>query len=173
MDDLHVANINFGSRPRVHLHGKGDKWRDCPLWIQTANLIKQLLKEQGIEDIPNSPVFLSRHGHPLTRFGIYKIVRRRTSHLETREPNAKTRITPIFCHTTAVHLLEAGVEVNVIRAWLGHGSLDTTNRYAEINMRANDAALQVCESPIGVSEGFPRRPVWRNNQSLLKWLDSL
>ena len=66
------------------------------------------------------------------------------------------RISPhIFRHTTAVHLLEVGVEVNVIRTWLGHVSLDTTNRYAEINMKAKEAALKLCEPPLEVSGGFP------------------
>jgi integrase/recombinase XerD len=173
--DLQVANIHFGPPPRVHLHGKGDKWRDCPLWIQTADLIKQLLKEHNLENKPDSPAFLSRHGRPLTRFGIYKIVRRHASKLDQKKPNAqRRRVSPhVFRHTTAVHLLEAGVEVNVIRAWLGHVSLDTTNRYAEINMRTKEAALQVCEPPIGVSGAFPRRPVWRDDPSLLNWLDSL
>lgn len=173
--DLQVANIHVGHPPRVHLHGKGDKWRDCPLWIQTADLLKQLLKEHNLENKPNSPVFLSRQGRPLTRFGIYKIVRRHAYQLDQKKPDAqRRRVSPhIFRHTTAVHLLEAGVEVNVIRAWLGHVSLDTTNRYAEINMRAKYAALQVCEPPVGVSEGFPRKPVWKDDTSLLKWLDSL
>jgi len=96
-------------------------------------------------------------------------------HVDHRQSNAKLRrISPhILRHTTAVHLLEAGVEVNVIRAWLGHVSLDTTNRYAEINMRAKEAALEACEPPLGVSGAFPRRPVWQDDPSLLKWLDSL
>jgi integrase/recombinase XerD len=71
-------------------------------------------------------------------------------------------------------VLEAGVEVNVIRAWLEHVSLDTTNRYAEVNMRAKEAALLACESPVSSSlEGLPRRGVWRDDQELLRWLDSL
>jgi hypothetical protein len=79
----------------------------------------------------------------------------------------------VFRHTTAVHLLEAGVEINVIRGWLGHVSLDTTNRYAEINTRAKEAALRVCEPPAGVSAALPPKPVWRSDESLLAWLSSL
>ena len=76
-------------------------------------------------------------------------------------------------HTTAVHLLEAGVEVNVIRGWLGHVSLDTTNRYAEINIRTKEAALHACAPPAAASAAFPRRPVWRDDDALLEWLASL
>jgi integrase/recombinase XerD len=79
----------------------------------------------------------------------------------------------ILRHTTAVHLLEAGVEVNVIRSWLGHASLDTTNRYAEINIRAKEKALQLCEPPIASPEGSLRKPVWRDDKELLKWLEEL
>ena len=79
----------------------------------------------------------------------------------------------MFRHTVAVHLLEAGAEPNVIRGWLGHVSLDTTNRYAEITMRAKEAALRACEPPCGVSAALPAKPVWRTDESLLAWLTSL
>ena len=67
------------------------------------------------------------------------------------------------------------MEVNVIRAWLGHVSLETTNRYAEINLRMKTLALEACEPPINTntSAEFPRKPIWRDDQSLLKWLQSL
>ena len=77
----------------------------------------------------------------------------------------------IFRHTAAVHLLESGVEVNVIRSWLGHVSLETTNRYAEINTRTKEAALRVCEPKNDV--GYPRKPIWKEDKTLLSWLDSL
>ena len=79
----------------------------------------------------------------------------------------------MFRHTVAVHLLEAGAEPNVIRGWLGHVSLDTTNRYAEINIRAKEAALRACEPPTGVSATLPSKPVWRSDDALLTWLNSL
>lgn len=72
-----------------------------------------------------------------------------------------------------MHLLEAGVEVNVIRGWLGHVSLDTTHRYAEINVRAKEAALQACEPPSEASAASHRIPVWRSDDTLLAWLNSL
>lgn len=78
----------------------------------------------------------------------------------------------IFRHTAAVHLVEAGVDVNVIRGWLGHADLSTTNRYAEINTKAKLAALRSAEPPGSSAE--PRTvPIWRSDESLLKWLDSL
>ena len=76
-------------------------------------------------------------------------------------------------HSCAVHLLEAGVDVNVIRGWLGHVSLDTTNRYAEITVRAKEAALRLCEPSSRATEAHPSKPVWQDDQALLAWLTSL
>ena len=170
--ELRVANLDLSPQPRVRLHGKGDKWRTCPLWMETAQQLRALLETEHSTPPPEVPVFTSRAGGALTRFGIYKIVRRHTACTVT---TARPRhVSPhIFRHTTAVHLLEAGVEVNVIRGWLGHVSLETTNRYAEINVRAKEAALRACQPPTESSEGFPTRPVWRSDQALLDWLASL
>jgi site-specific recombinase XerD len=173
--DLRVAHVEFDPQPRVRLHGKGDKWRICPLWGKTASLLQQLLEKRSSSPTAESSVFTSRTGSPLTRFGIYKIVRRRTLQVLKKSADGHLRtISPhIFRHTTAVHLLEAGVEVNVIRAWLGHVSLDTTNRYAEINLRMKAEALKACEPPVSASEVFPHKPIWRDEPTLLNWLQSL
>jgi site-specific recombinase XerD len=173
--DLHVVDLDLTPPPRVRLHGKGDKWRTCPLWGETAQQLQTLLARRAPPPAADAPVFTSRHGRPLTRYGIYKLVRRHTAALERQSPNGpRRRIGPhVFRHTTAMHLLEAGVEVNVIRGWLGHVSLDTTHRYAEINVRAKEAALRTCEPPAEASAGFPRTPVWRTDESLLAWLNAL
>lgn len=166
---LKVCHLELGPKPRAHLHGKGDKWRVCPLWVQTADLLTELLGSRAT--IAEAAVFISGTGRPLTRFGIYKIVRR---HVTGREGLNGQGLSPhSFRHTTAVHLLEAGVEVNVIRAWLGHVSLETTNRYAEITAQMKAQALEACEPPVSVSPGYHRKPVWRDDESLLKWLRSL
>jgi site-specific recombinase XerD len=173
--DLRFKNLELDGQQRVHLHGKGDKWRVCPLWKETAELLKRIVAEEKAID-PERAVFTSRHGRALTRFGIFKIVRRHTRHLVSPAPDQiRRRISPhIFRHTSAVHLLEAGVEVNVIRGWLGHVSLETTNRYAEINLRMKQAALAAVQAPTSASlEGCPRKPVWRDEPELLKWLKSL
>lgn len=172
--DLRVGNLLLEPQPRVHLHGKGDKWRTCPLWPETAKLLRKLLATRVSEPHSDDPVFISARGQPLTRFGLHKIVRRHTRALVVGTGGGEGRgVSPhVLRHTTAVHLLEAGVEVNVIRGWLGHVSLDTTNRYAEINIRMKEAALRTCELPES-SETFPRRAVWRDDDSLLKWLESL
>lgn len=87
--------------------------------------------------------------------------------------NGRTVSPHTFRHSTAVHLLEAGVEVNVIRGWLGHVSLDTTNRYAEINIKMKEDALEAINSPSNSRMGHPSRPVWQSEPKLLEWLTSL
>lgn len=157
---------------RVHLYGKGGKWRSCPLWKETVEILKHML--DGRDLAPKDFVFLSYFGKPLTRFGIYKLVRKHTSGIKKKRIDGTSKpISPhTIRHSTAIHLLESGVEVNVIRGWLGHVSLETTNRYAEINMRMKEEAMKACQPPISnVKAHVDVR--WRDDAALLKWLDSL
>src|SRR5713226_6958389 len=79
--DLRVEHLDLGAHGLVRLHGKGDTWRTCPLWHQTAALLSSLLQSLNPPPTPKTAVF-SAHGQPLTRFGIYKIVRRRGACLD-------------------------------------------------------------------------------------------
>jgi site-specific recombinase XerD len=173
--ELRVQDVDLDPPYRIRLHGKGDKWRVCPLWPRTAEQLRSLLQDRGTESHPDDPLFRSQQGGPLTRFGIYKLVRRHAAALDCALPGPLPgRVSPhVFRHTTAMHLLEAGVEVNVIRGWLGHASLTTTHRYAEIGIRAKEKALAACSPPIEPNSAFPSKPVWRNDDALLAWLDSL
>ena len=171
--DLRVVDVDLNGPLRVRLHGKGDKWRNCPLWPETAALLKQLMTDWDGDQ--SATLFTSRQRKSLTRFGIYKIVTRHTSGLRSHTSNKKCRgVSPhVFRHSTAVGLLEQGVDVNVIRAWLGHVSLDTTNRYAEITLRGKMAAVAVCLPPDTTSESLHPNRGWREDEQLLKWLGSL
>jgi site-specific recombinase XerD len=169
--DLRIEHVSLVSPLHVRLHGKGDKWRTCPLWEATARAVRRLLDERPVTD-PQAPLFTSATGRPLTRVGIYKRVRQHAACLESSAKWSTHRITPhVFRHTTAVHLLEAGVEVNVIRGWLGHVSLETTNRYADITLRMKEAAMKLCEPPTPRQESHPSH--WRDDAALLRWLSSL
>lgn len=168
--DLRAGHLDLGEHPLARLHGKGDKWRTCPLWQQTADLLRALLAASSAAPGPDAAMFTAR-GQPLTRFGIYKIVRRHAADLD--DPRTGRRISPhTFRHTAAVHLLEAGVEVNVIRGWLGHADLSTTNRYAEINTKTKMEALRATQPP-GTSAEPRVKPIWQTDETLLNWLTSL
>jgi len=172
--DLCVADVDLQGPLRVRLHGKGDKWRSCPLWPETASLLRQL--PTVCRGLPLGPLFRSRKRQAMTRFGIYKLVRRHTAALTIDAfGNRHHGVSPhVFRHTTAMHLLESGVDINVIRAWLGHVSLDTTNRYAEITLRTKEAAVSACLPPESTDSAESHRSVrWHDDQELLNWLQSL
>lgn len=156
---------------KVHLHGKGDKWQICPLWEETVKQLERLLADH--QPAADELVFCARRRRSLTRFGIYKIIRRHAASWDTTGPQPR-RVSPhLFRHTAATHLLESGIEVNVIRGWLGHVSLDTTNRYTELTLRAKAEALRACEVPCGTTVGTRSRPAWKDDKTLLDWLNSL
>lgn len=171
--ELRRSHLDLGAVPRVQLHGKGDKWRTCPLWNETAKQLQILIDRNPQLNNTDGPVFVSRPGRPLTRFGVYKIVRRLCHHLDSGGAHPRHVSPHLFRHTAAAHLLESGVDVNVIRGWLGHASLETTNRYAEITIRMKQAAMQLCEPPVESPAASHRKPIWKDDEALLEWLNSL
>jgi len=136
---LTVDYLQLGSQSSVRLHGKGNKFRTCPLWPVTATSVSRLVVSRGKSDA----VFLNRINQPLTRFGIHRLVTHYAELASKTAPSLATkRVSPhTIRHTTAVHLLRAGVDINTIRAWLGHVSLDTTHIYAEVDMEMKAKAL--------------------------------
>jgi site-specific recombinase XerD len=126
-----------------------------------------------IQESPNedSHLFLNRFGQPLSRFGIWSIITKYRDKAASQMPTLRRkRVTPhSIRHTTAMHLLQSGTDINVIRGWLGHVNLKTTHRYAEIDLSMKAKALERCE-PKAKGSGRAR---WRDNQDILKWLESL
>jgi site-specific recombinase XerD len=108
----------------------------------------------------------------MTRFGIHALVERHAEAAGQRVPSLKTkRISPhTIRHTTATHLLRAGVDINTIRAWLGHVSLDTTNIYAETDLALKAKALAACD-PGGNRRSVTKK--WRADPSLMEFLRKL
>lgn len=98
--DLRGGHLNFGPHPLVRLHGKGDKWRTCPLWKQTAEMLGSLLQSMGSPATADTAVFSGPAG-PLTRSGIYKIVRRHAAAFD--DPRTDRRVSPhTFRHTAVI-----------------------------------------------------------------------
>jgi len=118
----------------------------------------------------NAPLFVNRYGNPLSASGVrYKLADYVKAAAKEVPTLAQKQVTPhSFRHATAVHLVAAGVDVTVIRSWLGHVSLETTNHYAQANLETKRRALERVEGP---TTGSP--PLWRRNQSVLDWLDAL
>jgi integrase/recombinase XerD len=162
---LRVADLDLGPTPAVRILGKGNTTRLCPLWASTASALRALIAAHSGQD----PVFLNRRGERITRFGIYALVRRCAAQAAQRVPSVGTkRVSPhVIRHTTAVHLLRAGVDINTIRAWLGHVSLDTTNIYADVDLEMKAKALSQCAIP-----DKPHRS-WHRQPGLMAFLRSL
>lgn len=167
---LTIANLDLAHASRrdhssAVIRGKGNKLRRCPLWPQTVNEITPLIEGR----IPSEHVFLNRCKQPITRFGIHTLVERYVQRASKRIPSLKAkRVSPhTIRHTTATHLLQAGVDINTIRAWLGHVSINTTNIYAETDLEMKAKALALCE--------VETKPVkrWRKDANLMEYLRTL
>lgn len=168
---LNISNLTLhvdgqSKLSSVRLHGKGNKVRLCPLWTSTASALHDLTNGRA----ENERVFLNRTANPLTRFGVHDIVTRhaRTAAISVPEMQKKKVGPHTIRHTTATHLLRAGVDINTIRAWLGHVSLDTTNVYAETDLDMKAKALGMCEL-----KQLSGRKRWRDNPDLLTFLAQL
>lgn len=167
--DLCPKAIRFESPSCVRLAGKGRRERICPLWPETVMLLKKLLERQP--RAPDQRLFVNRYGEPLSASGIrFKLAAYVKTASETTPTLRDKHVTPhAFQHATAVHLISAGVDVTVIRSWLGHVSLDTTNHYARANLETKRKALE----QIGVPETPGQQPSWKRDTSVLAWLDTL
>lgn len=150
----------------VLIRGKGNKTRQCPLWAQTVRELYALVQGRS----SNEHVFLNRCGRPITRFGIHTLVERYAARAAAKVPSlAKKRVSPhTIRHTTATHLLRSGVDINTIRAWLGHVSITTTNVYAEVDLEMKAKALANCE----VEERRKTAP-WNEDRRLMAFLRTL
>jgi site-specific recombinase XerD len=168
---VQIGDLELGQTPdrdpsAVLIRGKGNKQRRCPLWSRTVNELLPLTSGRA----PGQRVFLNRRGQPLTRYGIHALVERYAAAVAKTQPSlAGKQVSPhTIRHTTATHLLRAGVDINTIRAWLGHVSLTTTNIYAEVDLEMKAKALATCEG----QEEEAKKP-WREDEGLMAFLRSL
>ncbi len=163
---LTIADLNFDGIPSIKILGKGNKIRYCPLWSLTVKTLLYFVDGRG----SNEPVFLNRRKQPITRFGIYFLVKRCVSKASQKVPSLRTKRVSAHTirHTTAVHLLRSGVDINTIRAWLGHVSLETTNIYAEVDLEMKAKALDHCKI---ISRSQHRD--WNKNPKLMDFLKGI
>lgn len=170
---LDVNHLRFSRPHYVRIHGKGRKERTCPLWTETIQAIKVYLERRSVHLTDAVPLFVSSSGQRLTRFGVRYIVASRVADAAKVCPSLLTRkVTPhTWRHTTAMHLLQSNVDLTMIRSWLGHSSIETTNTYVEIDLEMKRKTLQSCEQLL--PRKGKRGPSWQKNQDLLSWLSKL
>jgi site-specific recombinase XerD len=169
--DIRAADLQLDRPSSVLLRGKGRKERLCPLWPETADALRKLLSITPAVDAV--AVFRNHRGEPMTRFGIRYLLRRYAEQARGTAPSiAAKRIHPHTCrHSAAVHLLRAGVDLVTISHWLGHASVETTNRYAAVDLETKRKALERAGPVVGVSESDISS--WRTDASVLAWLERL
>jgi len=169
---LKIKDIRFETPAHARILGKGRKERACPLWPETAAAIQAYLKQRNDWSQPNAALFLNAHGRRLGRFGVVTILKRHVAAAAKQQPSlVNKRISPhTLRHTAAMHLLQSGVELNVIKSWLGHVSITTTSQYIEIDMAMKRDAIERSTPPVPEPTGdIP----WRSRQDIIDWLEDL
>jgi integrase/recombinase XerD len=164
--DLNLAHVPRRDLSWVKIPGKGNKLRHCPLWPQTVNELAATIEGRPAAE----RVFLNRYGRPITRFGVYDLVKRYTRRAVLKMPSLATKdVSPhTIRRSTATHLLRGGVDINTVRDWLGHVSVDTTNIYARVDLETKAKAISHCEPG-------PAKPAkhWSKDKGLMAFLRSL
>ena len=166
---LNVTDLRLDEAPQVKLLGKGKKHRSCPLWPETAEALQAYLQERAPRNPGQEQFFLNANGSGITRFGVRYIIRKYAAKAQSACASITSKsVSPhTIRHTTAMHLLRAGNEVNMVSYWLGHADINTTHVYVEIDMDMKRQMLQKTEAP-AVNNALP----WRK-PNILQWLSRL
>ncbi len=169
--DVRATDLQLTKPCQVRLLGKGRKTRTCPLWPQTGRLLRALCAERELDLRSEARLFVNHRGEPLTRFGVRFILAKHLRHAAATQPLlARKKLHPhSLRHSTALHLLKSGVDPLTIAHWLGHASVNTTNRYVAIDLEMKRKALAKAQPPSAPA----RRPAWRRNATILQWLEAL
>ena len=169
MVKLQVKDVDLQRQHAIHFYGKGRKERIVPLTRQTVTELNKWLT--GTPKLPSSPLFPNRHGEALTRFGINQRLDCTVTAASKSCPSLRERkISPhSLRHTTAMHLLQSGVDLTVIALWLGHEKLETTHQYMEADIEMKREALAKLP-PIEVEQKLSLNVV---TDELLVFLESL
>jgi site-specific recombinase XerD len=151
----------------LRIRGKGRKERLVPLWKQTAATVSQWL--QRLHPESNGPLFPNARGQPLTRSGVEDRLAVAVSKAAISCPSLRDQnVSPhTIRHTTAMHLLQSGVDLTVIALWLGHESPETTHQYVEADLKMKEEILTKAK---GIQPGPAR---YRPKEKLLEFLDRL
>ena len=169
--DLRACDLQLTKPFQLQLMGKGRKQRCCPIWPQTAQILRRLCLELQIDLRSEERVFKNCRSAPLSRFGVRYILNERLKQAQISTPGLRSkRLHPhSIRHSTAVALLKSGVDLTTISQWLGHSDLNTSNRYAAIDL---DMKRKAIESVQPVESQEKNHQPWRQN-TILEWLESL
>jgi integrase/recombinase XerD len=164
---LNLGDISLAGTPSAHLRGKGRKERTVPLWRDTRRQLQGWMRRLPAD--PETPLFPNRRAERLTRSGVQTRLNAACQQAARTCPSLHPRrVTPhLLRHTTAMHLLQAGIDITVIALWLGHESPATTHRYLDADLALKERALAKLPGP-------PRRRVrYQPSDRVLAFLDGL
>jgi len=166
---LTVADLHLDGAPQVKLLGKGQKYRNCPLWPETVEAVNDCLKHRTAKDPDFQQLFLNANGSPITRFGVRHIIGKYADAAKGQcPPIAAKAVSPhTIRHTSAMHLLRAGNDVNMVSYWLGHADINTTHIYVEIDMEMKQRMIQKAGAP------DVKKPLPWHKPNVLNWLNAL
>jgi integrase/recombinase XerD len=169
--DLSVGDVRLETPAQVRILGKGRKIRVIPIMENTVKILQNYLHENNLA-LPEKfeyPLFRNNQGNKLTRVGVNYILQKYARKVRETHPYFKQKISPhTLRHTKGMHLLQGGVSLDVIRDFLGHVDIKTTEIYARANLEMKRAAIEkVSTAPT------PKIPSWKENKSLLQWLQLL
>lgn len=169
---LHTADLCLTAPCSVLLRGKGSKERTCPIWPETARLLQKLIARPNLPSSQSTPVFLNDRGTQLTRFGVRLILLKYVRIAASNRPSLKQkRLHPhSMRHSTATHLLRSGVDLSTVAHWLGHVSVNTTNKYLALDLEAKREALAKTQPLLKTRHPSTK---WRRNSNLIAWLTAL
>jgi integrase/recombinase XerD len=133
-------DLDLTRQHSIHLHGKERKELVIPLWPKTVVALQKWVNSDDL----TTTIFTNRFGDGLTRAGVRQRLLCACQSASLACPSlARRHVTPHFIrHTTALHLLQFGVDVSVIALWLGHEQIETTYQYMEANLAMKKAALE-------------------------------
>ncbi len=170
--DLSAGDVRLDPPAQVRLLGKGRKMRAVPLMEATAEILRDHLRENGLDrpEQDDRPLFQNRKGGRLSRSGVRYILGKYVQAVRTNHPGFKQPVSPhSLRHTKGMHLLQSGVSLEIIRDFLGHVDVKTTQIYARANLEMKRKALE----KVADASPLPEIPSWKQDNSLLEWLQSL
>lgn len=164
---LRCKDVVLGTGAHIRCVGKGRKERCTPLRRDTAKVVGIWLKER--RGGPNEPLFPSVRGEALSRDALEHLVRKHCQKAARSCPSlTDKRVSPhTLRHSTAMELLQNGVDQSVIALWLGHESVETTQIYLHADMRLKEKALSRIIAPASNAGRY------RPDDQLLAFLEAL
>lgn len=170
--DLTMRDLRLDPPAQLRLRGKGGKTRIVPLMPNTVALLADHLREHTLDqpERRDAPLFANRHRQHFTRTGIRRIIQKYATLARPASPHLPEQISPhTLRHSKAMHLLQAGIPLVIIRDFLGHADVTTTEIYARADLDTKRRALESIETPVA----SPSLPSWHDDSELLTWLRAL